>query len=130
MLGGRTVETVGIDRKIKSIVGPVVEERLGLRAGVKVGWRAGRVPIFGTRRTLDLEVQVVHYLLYETGVLYSTFWLEKGAKCSQIECKLVSIQVTLKKQGRIASAFTGNSFSNDTPTENSARTIFSREKGT
>jgi hypothetical protein len=46
MLGGSTVETVGIDRKIKSIVGPVVEERLGLRAGVKVGWRAGRVPIF------------------------------------------------------------------------------------
>ena len=68
MLVGSTVETVGIDRKIKSIVGPVVEERLGLRAGVKVGWRAGRVPIFGTRRTLDLEVPVVHYLLYKTGV--------------------------------------------------------------
>ena len=77
MLGESTVETVGIDRKIKSIVGPVVEERLGLRAGVKVSWRAGRVPIFGTGRTLELEVPVVHYILYETGVQSRHSWLEK-----------------------------------------------------
>jgi hypothetical protein len=42
----RSVDTVGIDRKKDSVVDPVVEERLGLRAGVKSGWRAGRVPIF------------------------------------------------------------------------------------